>query len=55
MKVICVCSHRETGDEGMYKDYISGEVYEFPDGQELGPNFAPYSEPPAKPEEKGGE
>jgi hypothetical protein len=55
MKATCVCSHRETGDEGKYKDYIAGKVYEFPDGQELGPNFAPYFELPATLEKKEGE
>lgn len=47
MKATCVCSHRVSGENGRYKDYIVGEVYDLPDGEEPGPNFIADVAPPA--------
>lgn len=53
MKATCICSHRISAENGRYKDYLAGEVYEFSDGdgEKLWPNFIPYESPAPKKKE----
>jgi len=41
MKLLCIVSHRISGEEGKYTEFIAGKVYDLPASEEPDPNFVP--------------
>lgn len=44
MKAKCLISHRIMLDNGGFRDYTAGEVYDLPNNYEAGPYFEPVKE-----------
>ena len=58
-KYQCIVSHRVMLEDGKFRDYKAGEIYELPEDHDLGGNFvpvdeAPKNEMPRKEKAKGG-